>query len=141
MLSSGKCGSRILKLPPKREDSVRNMKAVDAPAWTSASDPQPEIAAPLADLRPLRVEPVTDTEDRQLWNAFVDSHHYLGYRRPFGAHVRYFVTDLDGRRLGCVLFEAATKTLPCRDCRISPTYQPNRIFISRFSRIPLSSTR
>ena len=105
----------ILKLPPKREDSVRDMKAVDAPAWTSASDPQPEIAAPLADLRPLRVEPVTDTEGRQLWNAFVDRHHYLGYRRPFGAHVRYFVTDRDGRRLGCVLFEAATKTLPCRD--------------------------
>ena len=105
----------ILKLPPKREDSVRDMKAVDAPAWTSASDPQPEIAAPLADLRPLRVEPVTDTEGRQLWNAFVDRHHYLGYRRPFGAHVRYFVTDRDGRRLGCMLFEAATKTLPCRD--------------------------
>ena len=74
----------ILKLPPKREDSVRDMKAVDAPAWTSASDPQPEIAAPLADLRPLRVEPVTDTEGRQLWNAFVDRHHYLGYRRPSG---------------------------------------------------------
>ena len=105
----------ILKLPPKREDSVRDMKAVDAPAWTSASDPQPEIAAPLADLRPLRVEPVTDTEGRQLWNAFVDRHHYLGYKRPFGAHVRYFVTDGEGRRLGCVLFEAATKTLPCRD--------------------------
>ena len=105
----------ILKLPPKREDSVRDMKAVDAPAWTSASDPQPEIAAPLADLRPLRVEPVTDTEGRQLWNAFVDRHHYLGYRRPFGAHVRYFVTDGKGRKLGCVLFEAATKTLPCRD--------------------------
>ena len=105
----------ILKLPPRREDSVRDMKAVDAPAWTSASDPQPEIAAPLADLRPLRVEPVTDTEGRQLWNAFVDRHHYLGYRRPFGAHVRYFVTDRDGRRLGCVLFEAATKTLPSRD--------------------------
>ena len=105
----------ILKLPPVREDSVRDMKAVDAPAWTSASDPQPEIAAPLADLRPLCVEPVTDTEGRQLWNAFVDRHHYLGYRRPFGAHVRYFVTDREGRRLGCLLFEATTKTLPCRD--------------------------
>ena len=87
----------ILRLPPKREDSVRDMKAVDAPAWTSASDPQPEIAAPLSELRPLRVEPVTDTEGRQLWNAFTDRHHYLGYRRPFGAHIRYFVTDRDGR--------------------------------------------
>ncbi len=105
----------ILRLPPRREESVRDARAADRPAWTPASDPQPEIAAPLADLRPLKLESVTDTEDRQLWNAFVDRHHYLGYRRPFGAHVRYFVTDGEGRRLGCVLFEAATKVLPCRD--------------------------
>ncbi len=105
----------ILKLPPVREDSVRDMKAVDAPAWTSASDPQPEIAAPFADLRPLCVEPVTDTGGRQLRNTFVDRRHCLGRRRPFAAHVRHFATDRAGRRPGCLLFEAATKTLPCRD--------------------------
>ena len=105
----------ILTLPAKRQDHVRDMKAADMPAWTSASDPQPEIAAALAALRPLGVEPVTDAAARELWNAFVDRHHYLGYRRPFGAHVRYFITDGQGRRLGCLLFEAATKTLPCRD--------------------------
>ena len=99
----------ILTLPPVRQDSVRDMAC--APVWTSACDPQPQIVAPLCELRPLRVEPVTDTEGRQLWNAFVDRHHYLGYKRPFGAHVRYFVTDRQGRKLGCVLFEAATKTL------------------------------
>ncbi len=105
----------ILRLPARREESVRDAGAADRPAWTSASDPRPEIAAPLADLRPLRLEAVADAEGRQLWNALVDRHHYLGYRRPFGAHVRYFVTDRDGRRLGCLLFEAATKALPCRD--------------------------
>ena len=105
----------ILKLPPKREEKVRAMKDADRPVWTSASDPQPEIAVSLADLQPLTLEPVMDIEDRQLWNAFVDRHHYLGYRRPFGAHIRYFVTDRHGRRLGCLLFEAVTKQLPCRD--------------------------
>ena len=105
----------ILTLPAKRQGKVRDMRPVAMPAWTSASDPQPEIAAPLAALRPLGVEPVADAAGRELWNAFVDRHHYLGYRRPFGAHVRYFVTDGRGRRLGCLLFEAATKTLPCRD--------------------------
>ena len=103
----------ILKLPPKRQDSVRDMSS--GPAWTSACDPQPKIVAPLSALRPLKLEPVTDTEGRQLWNALVDRHHYLGYRRPFGAHVRYFVTDNEGRRLGCLLFDAVTKRLPCRD--------------------------
>ncbi len=106
-----RCG--ILTLPPLREDHVRDMTC--PPAWTSASDPQPEIVAPLSELCPLRVEPVTDTEGRQLWNAFVDRYHYLGYKRPYGAHVRYFVTDRQGRKLGCILFEATTKTLPCRD--------------------------
>ncbi len=108
-------GHGILELPARREESVRDMRAADRPAWTSASDPQPEIAAPLSGLRPLDLEPVTDAEGRQLWNAFVDRHHYLGYRRPFGAHVRYFITDREGRRLGCILFEAVTKTLPARD--------------------------
>ena len=87
----------ILTLPPVREDHVRDRAA--APVWTSASDPQPEIVAPRSELRPLRVEPVPDPEGRQLWNAFVDRHHYLGYQRPFGAQVRSFVTDRQGRRL------------------------------------------
>ena len=108
-------GHGILRLPPRREECVRDAKAADRPAWTSAPDPGPEIAAPLAELRPLRVEPVTDAEGRQLWNAPVDRHHHLGHRRPFGAHVRHFVTDRDGRRLGCLLSGAARRALPCRD--------------------------
>ena len=106
-------GHGILTLPPKRLTKVRDMTS--GPVWTSASDRRPELRAELSELRPLRLEPVTDRDGRQLWNAFVDRHHYLGYRRPFGAHLRYFVADREARRLGCVLFEAATKTLPCRD--------------------------
>ncbi len=45
----------------------------------------------------------------------MDRHHCLGYRRPFGARVRHFVTDRQGRRLGCLLSGAAAKALPCRD--------------------------
>ena len=103
----------IVTLPPKRESKVRDMRS--GPEWSVASDRQPELCAELCDLRPLRLEPVTDTDGRQLWNAFVDRHHYLGYKRPFGAHIRYFIADREGRKLGCLLFEAATKTLPCRD--------------------------
>ncbi len=91
------------------------MRAADRPAWTSAPDRRPETAAPLSGLRPLGLDPVTDTEGRQLWNAFVDRHHHLGYRRPFGAHVRYSVTDREGRRLGYLLSGAVAKGLPCRD--------------------------
>ena len=56
----------ILKLPPKREEKIHDMKDADRPVWTSASDPQPEIAVSLVDLQPLTLEPVTGIEDRQL---------------------------------------------------------------------------
>ncbi len=71
----------ILTLPPKQEPQIRDMTS--GPVWTSAFDRRPELCADLADLRPLRLEPVAERDGRQLWNAFVDRHHYLGYRRPF----------------------------------------------------------
>ena len=77
----------ILRLPEKRQNMVRANS--NKPVWGSASDPAPPVSAPLKELQPLGLEVVTDTEGRQLWNAFVDRHHYLGYRRPFGAHIRY----------------------------------------------------
>ena len=56
-----------------------------------------------------------DTEGRQLWNTVVDRHQCLRYRRPFGAHTRYFLTDRWGRRLGFLLFNASARSLPCRE--------------------------
>ena len=103
----------IVRLPPKRQAMARS--AASRPVWTAETDEQPAIAVPLSALQPLRLEPVLDTAGRQLWNGLVDRHHYLGYKRPFGAHIRYFLVDRTGRRLGCLLFEAATRTLPCRD--------------------------
>ena len=103
----------ILKLPPKDENMAQGKDA--APSRTSASDPQPVISATLAELGEIHLEPVDDPKERNLWNSLVDRHHYLGYRRPFGPHLRYFLRDGRGRTLGCILFESCSKTLPCRD--------------------------
>ena len=66
----------ILRLQEKRQNMVRadSGKLV----WSSASDPGPRISAPLTELQPLGPEVVTDAEGCQLWNAFVDRHHYPG---------------------------------------------------------------
>ena len=32
-----------------------------------------------------------------------------------GCHLRYFIVDKDNRRLGCLLFQQASRKLPCRD--------------------------
>ena len=48
----------------------------------------------------------------------LDRHHELGYRHPFGCFLRYWLRDRRGRKLGCLLFEAGTTRLPCRDAWI-----------------------
>ena len=48
----------------------------------------------------------------------MDRHHELGYRHPFGCFLRYWLRDRRGRQLGCLLFEAGTTRLPCRDAWI-----------------------
>ena len=82
---------------------------------TAASDPRPEIARGLSALEPLSLRAADGPEERAEWNGLVDRHHYLGCPRPFGPHLRWFVLDRDGRRLGCLPCGAASRTLPARD--------------------------
>ncbi len=103
----------ILSLPEKdmSKRSVPSKKIT----WTHRTDEKPLINDKLDSLTPLSLQIVTDQEAIKEWNEVVDRHHYLNYRRPFGPHLRYFILDNCGRRLGCLLFEAGTSTLPCRD--------------------------
>ena len=128
-----RCG--VLSLPPKQESMAREPQ--ERPAWSAASEPQPQIEAPLAGLGTVRLRIVETEEERQLWNALVDRHHYLEYRRPFGSHIRYFILDGSGRRLGCLLFEDCTQELPVRDRRVGwskRTRNRNRHMLLRNSR-------
>jgi len=43
----------------------------------------------VGELGALSLEPVTDARDHAWWRELVGRYHYLGYRMPFGAHVRY----------------------------------------------------
>jgi Domain of unknown function (DUF4338) len=79
------------------------------------TDPEEEIVGTVRDIAPLRLEPVCEKQAIQLWNEYVARYHPLGYRRPFGAHQRYFVIGRDARRLGCLLFAAAAWALVERD--------------------------
>lgn len=132
---------QIVTLPARRARAI-GANRVETPVWTSDSDPQPPIPVALSDLQPIRLERVADRAGRQLWNAFVARYHYLGHRKPFGAYLRYFLMDRDGRRLGCLLFETATHALPCRDAHIGWTvrqrarYRPRLIQNARFVIFP-----
>jgi hypothetical protein len=64
---------------------------------------------------PIHVEPTTTTESMRLWNEYVERYHRLHYKRPFGAHQRYFIMDNWKRRLGCLLFASSAWALAERD--------------------------
>ena len=49
------------------------------------------------------------------WQEWVERYHPLGYRKPLGCYVAYFLRDRRERLLGCLLFDPAARRLPCRD--------------------------
>jgi len=81
---------------------------------TPGSAPQTLIKASVHELA-VTIQLVSDKQDIRLWNELIDRHHYLGYKRPIGPHLRYFILDAQGRKLGCLMFCYAVKKLPCRD--------------------------
>jgi len=100
-----------LQLPAKRHGgSPKHQK----PGRMERTAPRPEITGPLAEVRPVTLEVVSGRKAKELWNEYVDRYHYLGYQRPFGCRVRYFVVS-DRGALGCVLLAGASKSLGVRD--------------------------
>ena len=79
--------------------------------WTHRSAPQPVISDDLQQLTPLVLQVVTDQDAIEEWNEMVARHHYLSYTQPFGPHLRYYILDQQGRKLGCLLFAAAGSSL------------------------------
>jgi hypothetical protein len=102
-----------IRLPPKvAMASPRESRPVPGPL---TDPPLREVAGELWELEPVRVEPVLGSEEMWVWNEYVERYHPLGYRRPFGAHQRYFVVCGEGERLGCLLFAASAWALEARD--------------------------
>lgn len=100
-----------IQLPDKR---LWGSQQVRRPEWTERTVPGPEITGPLATVKPVRLELAMDRGAKDLWNEYVDRYHYLGYRRPFGYRLRYWVVSGRGP-LGCVLMAGAAKSLGVRD--------------------------
>ena len=102
----------ILRLPPKRHRGRGRQRPLPLDERTA---PRAEVEVPLAALEPLRLQAVTARSETELWNHWVQRYHPLGYRQPIGTHLRYYVCDGQGREPGCLLFDFATRRLPCRD--------------------------
>lgn len=92
----------IVCLPAKRQKRASVHSAIPF------KEPEAAIETSLDAFGPISLQPVTTTEERALWRSYVESHHYLGYKRPIGAHLFYFVvSEARQQKLGCLLFSAA----------------------------------
>ena len=103
----------VLRLPGKDETKVRGARK--RLELSERSEPGAAVVASLSELSPIALQLVECEADKSQWNELVDRYHYLGYRQPMGCHLRYFIVDKDHRRLGCLLFQQASRKLPCRD--------------------------
>ena len=102
---------RIIKLPGKRD---RLPKTYKQPVVTNRTRPREPVVGKLSDIGPVRLRVVRDKEETALCNEYIGRYHYLGYKRPFGCHLRYVVEGA-GSILGCMLFSGAAKALRSRD--------------------------
>ena len=102
-----------LELPGKREEQCvkRPPRSI---ALTPMTEPQPEIVGNLEDVGPVKVKVVKDGEMPAFWNEYVYRYHYLGYKKPFGCFMRYFVESARGL-LGCLMFAGASKNVAGRE--------------------------
>lgn len=98
------------KLPPRKRTPVnhlRNLKIEDVEHDTTP------IEEPLVNLRPVSVSLVEDSRQTALFKYLLNQYHYLGYQGIVGENIKYLVSDVYGRPLGCLLFgSAAWKTAP-----------------------------
>lgn len=104
----------VLRLPDLRK-TIPGKKTIIPGVLTDAES---TLAGTVSQFDPIHLVTVRKPEEIRLWNEYVDRYHVLGYKRPFGAHQRYFIvsqTDSEYRRLGCLLFAASAWALADRD--------------------------
>ena len=112
-----------IQLPAKRRDTINNAiqhrrvaAATDSQQLLfpgAAGDPTP-LEGTLATLGPLTIRLVRRAEGEVLFAQLLRDHHYLGYSRPVGEHLKYLV--LAGERpVACLAWSSAPRQLNLRD--------------------------
>ena len=95
-------------------------KARRTPLAKLTADPPPShnlLAGPLDPYRPIQLQLIEDAGQRRLFREYLDRYHYLGYRAPFGAQLRYWVRSVQPELppLAALLFTSAAWRMAPRD--------------------------
>jgi hypothetical protein len=103
----------LIDLPPGRAGRPPGVKT--CVKRTQSGDELEVFSATVGELSPLKLSRVSTKEEREQWYELVERYHYLGYRVPFGAQVRYFIEGGGGKRLGCLQFSSPAWKMAPRD--------------------------
>lgn len=101
-----------IELPPVRKVPRNNIISRRKPPKIYVE--QTSIGAKLSALRPLGIRQVRRTQNEALFDSLIEEHHYLGYTRPVGEHLKYLIEAL-GRPIACMAWSSAPRHLAARD--------------------------
>lgn len=81
------------------------------------SNPQAPCTGSLSRWLPIQMERIDTPADRKLFEQYIHRYHYLGYRVPYGAQLRYFIRSQQPPYpwLACLLFTSAAWKMAPRD--------------------------
>jgi hypothetical protein len=101
-----------LPAPQPRRRRTRQAALVEEPVSSPLL-----LEGPLEQYRPLQLERIEDAAGRLLFRQYLQQHHYLGYRAPYGAQLRYWVRAAQPDRppLAALLFTSAAWRMAPRD--------------------------
>jgi hypothetical protein len=100
--------------------SAPQPRACRTPLAKLTSGPAPSLTAligPLHSYLPIQLQLIQDATQRRLFREYLDRYHYLGYRAPFGAQLRYWVRPVQPELppLAALLFTSAAWRMAPRD--------------------------
>ena len=101
-----------IELPPVKR-TVRNRIAERLRPAAVLVEQRP-LRGSLGDVGPLELAQVRRTPEEALFNSLLDQHHYLGYERPVGEHLKY-VVKARGQVIACLAWSSAPRHLKLRD--------------------------
>lgn len=101
-----------IELPPVKR-MVRNRIAERARPARVRMEECP-LRGSLGDLQPLEFVQVRRSPEEALFNSLLEQHHYLGYQRPVGEHLKY-VVKAAGQAVACLAWQSAPRHLKLRD--------------------------
>jgi hypothetical protein len=108
----------LIRLPVPRRRKPKGSKT--RTQRTARGEEGPTLIGSLKNVKPVELVLVESVEDRELWKELVDRYHYLGFKVPFGACLRYLikVREPKERVVGCLQFSSPAWRVGVRDAWI-----------------------